>query len=432
MRILYLVHQFFPEFASGTERVTLQLAQAQQRAGHHVQVLACRVAPPATPLPAGPVAGSAALMHDGVPVLLLSHAQLPGHADTAFDVVEALVQDLHRWLVGQAFDVVHLMHAMRMGSAIAAVQRAGLPLVVTATDFHLACLRINLVDTAGRACSGPDEGRACASRCLGPAWHADSLRQRHQQAHSILAAAHARVVPSAFVADRLHHAFAGLAFHVVPHGVDLLALAQAAGPRPVTPAPDAGTGSVPLQLGFIGSLIPAKGLDLLLQALALQPALPVQLQVAGGFHGDAAYEARVRALAAADARVTLLGPCDRTAVAQLLRRLHLLCLPSRVPETYSLTVHEAAALGVPALVSDRGAPAQALRDSGAGAVVADDRPETWAAALAGWAADNALRQQWQRAVRLPPRVEEEAFLCESLYLDAIDAHQAGADHTARP
>lgn len=416
MRILYLVHQFFPEFASGTERVTLQLAQAQQRAGHHVQVLACRVQALAQPGPAGPLPASHSLMVEGVPVVLLDHASLPGHADTAFDVVEPLCQALQAWLVAQAFDVVHLMHAMRMGTAIAAVQRAGLPLVVTATDFHLACLRINLVDTAGQACSGPDQGRACARKCLGPAWHASSLQQRHQQAHSILAAAHARIAPSAFVARQLQQAFGELPVHVVPHGVDLLALAQAAGPRVARSG-----ASAALQLGFIGSLIVPKGLDLLLQALALQPALPVQLQVAGAFHDDAAFEARVRALAAADPRVTLLGPLDRAGVAQLLRRLDLLCLPSRVPETYSLTVHEAAAMGVPALVADRGAPAQALRDSGAGAVVADDRPETWAAALAGWAADPMLRQRWQRAVRLPPRVEEEAFLCESLYLDAVDA-----------
>ena len=30
MRILYLVHQFFPEFGSGTERVTLNLARMAQ------------------------------------------------------------------------------------------------------------------------------------------------------------------------------------------------------------------------------------------------------------------------------------------------------------------------------------------------------------------------------------------------------------------
>lgn len=417
MRLLYLVHQFFPEFASGTERVTLQLAQAQQRHGHHVQVLGCRVQPePGTGT--GP-AGAHHRMVEGVSTWMLPHARLPGNADTALDVDETLAAELERWMREQAFDVVHLMHGMRMGSAISAAQRAGLPMVVTATDFHLACLRINLVDLAGRDCAGPEQGRACAARCLGPSWSEQALQRRHAQAQSILAYASARVVPSAFVATRCEAAFPGLGFTVLPHGIDLLALAAAARTAP-PPAPPQG-----MHLGFVGSLIAPKGLDLLLQALALRPQLPVTLSVAGSFHDDAAYEARIRNLAAADARVRLVGRLDRGGVAALLRTLDLLCLPSRVPETYSLIVHEAAAFGVPALVSPRGAPATALQASGAGAVVADDSPASWAAALDRWAADAELRTAWRQRVALPPRIEEEAFLYESLYLAALAAPPAG-------
>ena len=43
MRILIVLHQFFPEFSGGTERVALNLARTAQRAGHHVRVLACAV-----------------------------------------------------------------------------------------------------------------------------------------------------------------------------------------------------------------------------------------------------------------------------------------------------------------------------------------------------------------------------------------------------
>ena len=53
MRILIVLHQFFPEFSGGTERVALNLARTAQRAGHHVRVLAC--AAPGV----GPVSGEA-------------------------------------------------------------------------------------------------------------------------------------------------------------------------------------------------------------------------------------------------------------------------------------------------------------------------------------------------------------------------------------
>ncbi|WP_284615587.1 glycosyltransferase [Aquabacterium humicola] len=50
---------------------------------------------------------------------------------------------------------------------------------------------------------------------------------------------------------------------------------------------------------------------------------------------------------------------------------------------------------------------------------ADDDAAGLAEALVAWAADAALRAQWRRAVRPPPRIEETAFLYESLYRRAV-------------
>ena len=424
MRILYLVHQFFPEFTSGTERVTLNLARAMQRAGHHVHVLGCVIKPGQFPRATGcPIDGVEQGIVEGVATTMLAHARLPVRADTGFEVDEQLAAQIGQWMRAERFDLVHVMHSMRMGSALAAAGRLELPMLVTLTDFFPACLRINLVDIDGRPCEGPQQGRACVRKCLGPAWTESALMQRHQHARSILAHAEACVVPSAFVGQRYREAFEHIEFTRIAHGVDLAALARA--PAPTPRAHDA-----ELHLGFIGSLIPAKGVHLLLQALALRPELPLRLSVAGGFYDNAAYETKVRALAAADPRVSLLGRCTANQVATLLRQLDLLCLPSLVPETYSLVLHEAAALGVPGLVSARGAPGDAVRAAGGGAVVAEDTPQAWAQALATWVGDCTLRHQMRLAVPLPPRVEEEAFFYESLYRRALIKPAAAG--SARP
>lgn len=413
MRILFVVHQFFPEFHSGTERVTLNLARAAQRAGHPVHVLGCAVQPGAhVGLAVPQIRGAVAGVFDGVPVTMLARDSLPARADSSLDVDEVVAGEIAAWMREHRFDVVHLMHAMRMGSAVAAAQQAGLPIVVTLTDFFLACTRINLIDVDGRPCKGPECGRACARKCLAPAWTADSLSERHECASSLLAYAATRVAPSGFVAGRFSAAFPGLGFDVLPHGVDLLAMARARAAAP--PLSD----RVPA-LVFVGSIIPAKGLHVLLRALALVPELPLTLAVLGGFHEDSPYEASIRGLAAADPRVSLLGRRSPEEVAAVLHRAQLLCLPSLVPESFSLVLHEAAAFGVPALVSDRGAPAEAIRTHGAGGVVASDEPRDWADALRRWAADPALAQGWRRSVRLPMRVEEEAFLYEGLYRRAL-------------
>ncbi|MBE0550226.1 MAG: glycosyltransferase [Rubrivivax sp.] len=415
MRILFVVHQFFPEFHSGTERVTLNLARAAQRAGHHVHVLGCAVQPDRfAGLPNAQMRGAIGGIVDGVPATMLARAGLPATADTSLEVDDAVTGEIRQWMQAQRFDVVHVMHTMRMGSAVAAAQQAQLPVVLTLTDFFLACTRINLIDVDGRPCRGPEQGRACARKCLAPAWSRSALQHRHELAHSLLAYASARIAPSEFVARRFRAAFADLEFDVLPHGVDLLAMVRA---RSAAPPPRAQGGE--RRIAYIGTIIPPKGLHVLLRALALVPELPLALSVLGTFHDDEQYEAQVRSLAAADGRVTLLGRRSADEVAALLHGVDLLCLPSLVPESFSLVLHEAAALGVPSLVSDRGAPADVIRATQAGAVVPADDPRDWAVALRKWVDDPQLAAGWRRAVRLPLRVEEEAFLYEGLYRQSV-------------
>lgn len=411
MRIVFVVHQFYPEFQSGTERVTLQLARMAQRAGHFVQVLACQVKPSQdTEAAVSPARTIRSIVVDGVPVTLLARASLPASADTSLEVDQAVVTVLEQWLRERQFDVAHVMHSMRMASALVAIQRVGLPMLLTLTDFFLGCTRINLIDLDGRPCPGPDQGRRCTRHCPTPAWTQASREARHQQARNLLGAAHACVAPSRYVADRFEAMFPGLKVHVVAHGVDTLAMNRA------RPAALARPG---ITLGFIGSIIPDKGLHVLLQALAGHPELPLRLRVAGAFHGDSVYETRVRKWVAADRRVELMGQCSADQVAELVHGIDLLCLPSLVPESFSLVMHECAAAGVPSLVSDLGAPAQAIADGAGGAVIRAGDSAAWAAMLCALAREPAQLAAWRGQVQLPQRIEEEAFFYEALYRQAL-------------
>lgn len=413
MRILFVVHQFYPEFSSGTERVTLGLARMAQRAGHHVQVLACMIDRRRhAGQPCDGISGAISSVVDGIPVTMLDRARLPPGADAGLEVDEAVRDQVEEWLRRQRFELVHLLHPMRMATIVAAIQRRGLPLVVTLTDFFFACLRVNLIDVDGRTCSGPEGGVACARRCQMPAWSQPALQARYRHAKAMLEYASSRVAPSRYVARRISESFDGMPVDVIAHGVDLLELAAA---RPLPVAKSTGL----ITLGFVGSLVEAKGLHVLLRAFARNPQLPLRLKVVGGFHGDALYQQQLRAMAGADARVELLGPLTPRAVAEVMHGIDLLCLPSIVPESFSLVVHECAALGVPSLVSDRGAPAEAIAANGAGQVVAAGDEAAWAAALESLVAEPERLRRWCLAVPLPQRIEEEAFLYEGLYRRAL-------------
>lgn len=425
MRIVYIVHQFYPEFHSGTERVTLNLARMAQRAGHHVQVLGCVLDPSnLAAQPHGSLAGAFCTVVDGVPVTLIDRARLPAMAETSFETVDPLVAAIEQWIRAERFDLAHVMHTMRSASAVTAAARAGLPLVLTLTDFFLGCLRVNLIDLDGRLCQGPQGGQLCPRQCPTPVWGGSAMVDRHRHAQGLLESAAACVAPSPYVAERFGSMFPGIDFKVIAHGVDVLMLTtpppSPAGAAPDRAATDEGS-AAPLSLGFFGSIVPAKGLHVLLQALAAAPQLPVRLSVAGTHHGDPAYRQQIQRLVSADPRVSMLGQLSTQEVAAAMRQIDLLCLPSVVPESFSLALHEAAALSVPALVSDLGAPAQAVSASGAGRVVAAGDVAAWAQALQDVGADRGLREHWRRTVPLPQRIEEEAFLYDLLYRRVVHA-----------
>lgn len=411
MRILFILHQFFPEFSSGTERVALNLARMAQRAGHHVHVLACTVEPSRIgAMPAdGPVTGCFRLFHEGIPVTLIPRSMLPPSADIGLDADESLAARLAEWMEAERFDVAHVLHMMRMATAVLAAQMCELPYIITLTDFFVPCARINLVTLQGKPCAGPDQGRRCPVDCPSAPWTTDSYLLRYDQASSLLAGAAERVVPSQFVADRYSDSFPESQFRIIPHGIDLLALTS--GIVAAASSDDHGY----LNLVYVGVVIPQKGLDVLLRAMALLAGRNVRLKVIGWFHGNPGYHQEVRALAAADPRVEFAGGMSSAEVFSVMQEADLLCVASQVPESYSLVLHEAAAAGLPALVTGLGAPAEHVARYGCGRIVPHADPQAWADAIAAVLDQPGVLQDWKQALPLPLRIEEEAFFYESLY-----------------
>ena len=412
MRILFVLHQFYPEFSGGTERVTLNLAHAAQRAGHYVHILACATddrknhGSDATYLD-----GAKASVYKGVPLSLIPRDLLPASSDHSLEVASDMVQPIAAWMKQAKFDLAHVVHTMRMSTAVLAAQQCGLPYLLTLTDFFLECPRINLVTLDNQMCSGPDLGKKCARDCLTAPWDRDSLVARYQAGREILTGASARVAPSSFVAERYHLAFPNIDFRVIPHGIDLLKLMG----REQISSSSHPVGEKLLTFGYVGSIIPQKGLDVLLRGFAMIKTEHLRLKIIGGFYGGAAYQTKVQALVDADPRIELLGHMQEAEVFATMPKFDILCVPSQVPETFSLSLHEAAALGIPALVSNLGAPGEYISTHGCGQTVTAGDAIAWADAIESVVENHLLIQKWKILLPLPVRIEEEAFFYDSLY-----------------
>ncbi|WP_187970565.1 glycosyltransferase [Aquibium microcysteis] len=417
MRILFVVHQFRPEFASGTETAVFNIAKSSQRAGHHVAVLTCALGE-ASRWTVAPANGLWFASVDGIPVHAIPRAMItdPHALHAAEDVAAA---DLVRaFLADNRFDVVHLAHAMRMGSAIEAVRKEGIPYVVSLTDFFPLCHAVNLVRLDGTACDGPHGGRACAAHCP----TGSEPRARFERFRRLLSDAGARIVCSDYSRRQYVRSFPDLGFETIPHGIDVLRACASLGARPP------GTG---LRFGFLGTIHAKKGAGMLAEAFAAAAVPGASLAFVGPVDFDPATVDAVAAVAGRCPSVTLRGPVTSDEVFAVLSRFDVLCLPSQVPETFSQVLHQAFACGVPALVSDLGAPAEIVGRHGCGWSVPFSDAGAWTQALRRLATDAEEVERARAAIPLPMRIEEEAFFLEHVYRRARRDHTA-ARRTGRP
>jgi len=168
-----------------------------------------------------------------------------------------------------------------------------------------------------------------------------------------------------------------------------------------------------VKLLAVGSLIPRKGYDVLLAALARLTNLPWLLTVVGDCARSPQTARQVRAdiarLGLAD-QVTLLGTVGADELAPLYASADLFVLPSRF-EGYGMAYAEAIAHGVPIVGTTAGAIPETV-PADAGVLVAPDNVEALAAVLLRLIADAGERERLAAGARAAtfPSWPEQAML----------------------
>lgn len=362
MRIACVLHGWPAEEMGGTGLYVAALSAALREAGHDVVSIAPGVGPLRIIRGAG-------------------HVRLQAPAPVRFEETwrrRALDGLLAAWLRQWRPDVLHIHHLSGLSIGLIAVaRRAGVRVVLTLHDYALPCARGQLVNRDLLPCPGPSPAR-CAS-CLSEHLRLDPLsgaigsllrrwpalrRAAREQVGTLAPPPHA----ASRVTDRLRSVSAALSAVdvLLSPSADLAARFQALGLptprilplpliRPVPPAPAAPDG--PIRFLFASSVIPTKGPHLLAEAFSRLSPGDAQLTIAGptpavdgqsGFIDD--LDARLAVLPAAHR----IGAVDASEVPALLAAHDVLVLPSLWPENSPLIVREAAAAGLPLIVSEQG------------------------------------------------------------------------------
>jgi glycosyltransferase involved in cell wall biosynthesis len=188
------------------------------------------------------------------------------------------------------------------------------------------------------------------------------------------------------------------------------------GTDPVMPAPGSQDGIV--RILSVGAVVPRKGFDILLAALATLSDLPWRLTIAGDRNRDAATAARLEADIARfklGRHVSVLGAVSAQQLADLYASSDMFALASRF-EGYGMAYSEAIAYGLPVIGTRAGAIPEVV-PSGAGILVAPDDIAAFAHALRTVVADAEVRRQLASVARATaaglPRWQDSAKIFSS-------------------
>jgi glycosyltransferase involved in cell wall biosynthesis/GT2 family glycosyltransferase len=274
-----------------------------------------------------------------------------------------LEHDFAHFLDDQRPDLVHVHHlAGHSLGLLREITARRLPLVLQLQDWWLVCARANLSMADRSLCPGPSTDR-CA-RCMPltgvpPAGLLSRLLHAHRRslAERWVRRADALVMGSEFIAQSLRgHAFLGpgARVHVIPYGIEPW---PAAAPRRRP--------TRPLRFGFLGAIMPHKGVHVAVGAFRDVDPERATLDVVGDEGALPTYTKELQAMASPAVRFR--GSVPESEKARLLSRFDVLVVPSLGLESFGLAVREAMALGVPVLASRRGALTEAFEDGVCGA-----------------------------------------------------------------
>jgi glycosyltransferase involved in cell wall biosynthesis len=180
-----------------------------------------------------------------------------------------------------------------------------------------------------------------------------------------------------------------------------------------------GTGA-PLKLLAVGSVIPRKGYDVLVEALRAYCDGSWMLEIVGGLDLAPDYaKAIVKQIAAANlsVHIRLLGTVDPCRLAELYDKADLFVMPSRY-EGYGMVMTEAMARGL-AIVCTTGVAATDTIPHGAVLRVEADDVSALASALGKVIDDSQLRRAlgeaaWSAAQKLPTWADTAKHVSETL------------------
>lgn len=430
MRILLVVHGFVPEGTGGVELRCYYLARELAKS-HEVSVF-CRTGRPDEE---DYTVHREAL--DGISVVRVNYnfrdcRDLRGiYLNPRIDALFESHLDTFRP------EAVHIHHLTCLSTNLPAIlRRRGIATVMSLHDFWLSCPRGQIIRKDLRICD-PIDRTACLP-CLRAMWPGfawpkepglvarlfgrsslEPILEYERHVRKVLQTPNLLFTPCEFHRRKFIELGAPEdRIRTMPYGLPKgLFEGVAARRRPADR----------VRVGYIGSVIPTKGVHVLVEAFeGLEPGRAT-LDIYGEtppFHGDTSYGDRIRARCAADRGIRLHGRYENRDLPNILATLDVLVVPSVWYETFSITIREGFLAGVPVVASRLGAMGEAIEDGVTGLLFEPGDASDLHEKLDRLVRDPGLRERLAAAPKNVKGIAENAAEIAAIYRGLADRTSA--------
>jgi glycosyltransferase involved in cell wall biosynthesis len=380
MKILLVSHFFPPTHNAGTEKRTLGYALSLQKLRHDVQVVCAE----GWEEEAHYWNGYTDEMYQGVPVrrVHINWKLAPDPNRYLYNNPD-VEKHLGKWLTEWKPDIVHITSCVTLSaSVINAVKDQNIPLVLTLTDFWFICPQLNLLKRDNSMCDGRTTAWDCLecrfgdavayktidlipykelsqrllrtiskqpaiSRIHGFRGMAIDMEDRKSFLTNILERVDCITAPSNSLRDTFIDSGITHPIKVIYSGHDLSWLKDSSLHNKQSPR---------IRIGFIGQIIPVKGLHVLLSAVGNAQSDKVQLLVYGNDNKDPEYMLKIKDIVKRHPSmdVEFFGRFPHEQLGRVLSTIDVLVVPSQWCENNPRVIQEAFASKTPVIASNVG------------------------------------------------------------------------------
>ncbi len=365
MKIMEIVHGYPPEYNAGSENYTSAISNELANSGHSVLVLSRQE---------NPFVKDYELQHFQDPknskimrVLVNNARNKDRFQDVAIDnAIEKVISEFNP-------DIAHIQHLNHLSLGIVSILKSHkIPIVYTIHDFWLMCprgqfLQTNFEGEPWKLCDGQEDSK-CARICYrryqtgdidnytDQVYWSTWVRRRMTLVRSTVNLIDLFISPSKTVIESFKSYFPSSGHKIIylDYGFDREFLGGRIRERENS-----------LVFGYIGTHIPAKGVDYLIKAFASLNGNPI-LRIWGREKSE--YTSYLRsiseeAIREKGNRIQWMGEFEsRRIIEQVFNRVDCIIVPSIWYENSPLVIHEAQQAGVPVITADIGGMSEYVKD----------------------------------------------------------------------